>query len=80
MYLAHQEIESVNIASIVIVGEIDCGSQPFCADSCEVAFLILWQDAQVQKDGHSYTAESKGLPRSSSTTYVHMLARKKTYV
>ncbi len=53
-YLAHQEIESVNIASIVIVGEIDCGSQPFCADSCEVAFLILWQDAQVQSDGHSY--------------------------
>ena len=66
MYLAHQELGSVNIImNIVIIiititttfdaiGETYYDSQPFCAESCEVASLILWQDAQVQNDGFSY--------------------------
>lgn len=94
MYLAHQVLASVNIIINVVivisvtttidaVGEIYYRSQPFCADSCEVGFVILWQDAQVQTGGYSYPASFDCIKQraaqdyvGSTTAHIHMLARK----
>ncbi len=65
------------------IGEICCGSQPFCADICEVAFLMIQQDAQTQNDGFSYQVSFDCTKQcatqdcvKSTTAHIHMLARK----
>ena len=82
MYLAHQDLESVNIIiNIVIVvsvttaidavGEIHYGSQPICADSCEAGFLTLWPDAEVQTGGYSYLASFDCIKQCAAQDYVN---------